>query len=218
MCREISEKILNKNVKVFLLVNLGLFLTGYALVNFLVPAKLAAGGVSGLATIVNYYFKYSVGLTTFVLNIPIFILGVLTFGKKYASKSIYGIVMLSTYITLVEKFMTLQYFVQNSSHNPLVGSIVGGVLGGIGLGLALGLGSNTGGTAIVAQVLNHKLDIKVGTCLIMADTTVITLAAFAFGIKSAILGGASLLLTGYVINMVDSRIKKVYNKEVLAGS
>jgi len=52
----------------------------------------------------------------------------------------------------------------------------------------------------------------------MADTTVITLAAFVFGIKSAILGGASLLLTGYVINMVDSRIKKVYNKEILAGS
>lgn len=208
---------MHRNIKTFLLVNLGLFLTGFALVNFLVPAKLAAGGVSGLATIIHYFFKYSVGLTTFILNIPIFVLGILTFGKSYASKSIYGIVMLSIYITLVEKLMTLSYFANLSSHTPLIGSIIGGIIGGMGLGLALGLGSNTGGTAIVAQVLNKKLDIKVGTCLIIADATVITLAAFAFGIKSAILGGGSLLLTGYIINLVDARIKKINNKEVLAS-
>lgn len=208
---------MHRNIKTFLLVNLGLFLTGFALVNFLVPAKLAAGGVSGLATIIHYFFKYSVGLTTFILNIPIFVLGILTFGKSYASKSIYGIVMLSIYITLVEKLMTLSYFANLSSHTPLIGSIIGGIIGGMGLGLALGLGSNTGGTAIVAQVLNKKLDIKVGTCLIIADATVITLAAFAFGIKSAILGGGSLLLTGFIINLVDARIKKINNKEVLAG-
>lgn len=192
----------------FLLINLGLFLTAYGLVNFLVPAKLAAGGVSGLATILNYYFAYPVGYSVFLMNIPIFILGFLTFGKKYASKSIYGIIMLSTYITLIEKFMTLKYFSDISSYNPLIGSLIGGIVSGIGLGLALGLGSNTGGTAIVAQVLNNKFEIKVGTCLIMADATVITLAALTFGIKSAVLGGASLLLTGYMINMVDGRIKK----------
>lgn len=208
---------MHRNIKTFLLVNLGLFLTGFALVNFLVPAKLAAGGVSGLATIIHYFFKYSVGLTTFILNIPIFILGIFTFGKSYASKSIYGIVMLSLYITLVEKLMTLKYFSELSSHTPFLGSIIGGIVAGLGLGIALGLGSNTGGTAIVAQVLNKKLDIKVGTCLIIADATVITLAAFAFGIKSAILGGGSLLLTGYIINLVDARIKKFDKKEILVG-
>ena len=78
----------------------------------------------------------------------------------------------------------------------------------IGLGLALGLGSNTGGTAIVAQILNHKFDIKIGTSLMMADALVIGLAAIAFGVKSALLAGVSLIFMGQVINRVDKRIKE----------
>lgn len=202
------ELVLSKNWKHFILVNSGLFLTAFGLVNFLVPAKLAAGGVSGLATIINYYFHYSVGLTTFFLNIPIFIMGILTFGKKYASKSLYGILMLSIFISITEKFLLIPYFSNLSSGNPIIGSCLGGLIIGLGLGFALGLGSNTGGTAIVAQILNHKFDIKIGTSLMMADAFVIGLAAIAFGVKSALLAGVSLIFMGQVINKVDKRIKE----------
>ncbi len=199
---------MEKNWKHFALVNMGLFLTAFGLVNFLVPAKLAAGGVSGLATIINYYFHYSVGLTTFFLNIPILIFGVFTFGKKYASKSLYGIFALSIFIGITEKVLVVPYFASLSSGNPLIGSCLGGLVIGLGLGFALGLGSNTGGTAIVAQILNHKFDIKIGTSLMMADALVIGLAAIAFGVKSALLAGVSLIFMGQVINRVDKRIKE----------
>lgn len=197
-----------RNWKYFTLVNLGLFLTAFGLVNFLVPAKLAAGGVSGLATIINYYFNYSVGLTSFVLNIPLFIMGMLTFGKKYASKTLYGIFTLSLFIAITEKNLIVPYFANLSGSSPLIGSAIGGLVIGLGLGLALGLGSSTGGTAIVAQILNHKFDIKVGTSLMMADAFVISLAAVAFGIKSALLAGVSLIFMGQMINRVDKRIKE----------
>lgn len=199
---------LNKNWKHFALVNMGLFLTAFGLVNFLVPAKLAAGGVSGLATIINYYFNYSVGLTIFFLNIPILIMGIFTFGKKYASKSLYGIFALSIFIGVIERFLVIPYFASLSSRNPFIGSCLGGLVIGLGLGFALGLGSNTGGTAIVAQILNHKFDIKIGTSLMMADALVIGLAAIAFGVKSALLAGVSLIFMGQVINRVDKKIKE----------
>lgn len=184
-------------------------MTGYGLLNFLVPAKLAAGGVSGLATIIYYYFKFPVGWSTFIINIPIFIVGVFAFGRTYVKKSIFGIVMLSVNIAIIDKYFVSKVCSELSASSPVIGSTIGGIIVGLGLGIALGLGSNTGGTAIVAQILNKYLDIKVGTCLIIADAFVITAAAFAFGIKSAFLAGISLLFTGKIINFIVEKLDSI---------
>ncbi len=208
-----------KDKKLFLIdfffINLGLFLTGYGLCNFLVPAKLAAGGVSGLSTIIYYLFSIPVGWSMFIINIPIFILGISTFGKSYALKSIYGIVMLSTYSNLVQSHLVFEKFATLAANNQAIGSALGGITIGLGLGFALGFGSNTGGTAIVAQVLNKHFKLKVGTCLMIADAIVVSIAAMVFDIKSALLAGISLLLMGQVINFMVAFVQKTRfdNKE-----
>ncbi len=192
----------------FFFINLGLFLTGYGLCNFLIPARLAAGGVSGLSTIIYYLFSIPIGWSMFIINIPIFILGISTFGRSYALKSIYGIVMLSTYSNLVQSHFVFEKFAFLATNNQVLGSTLGGVTIGIGLGFALGFGSNTGGTAIIAQVLNKHFKLKVGTCLMIADAIVVSIAAMVFDIKSALLAGVSLLLMGQVINFIVSFVQK----------
>ncbi len=192
----------------FFFINLGLFLTGYGLCNFLIPARLAAGGVSGLSTIIYYLFSIPIGWSMFIINIPIFILGISTFGRSYALKSIYGIVMLSTYSNLVQSHFVFEKFAFLATNNQVLGSTLWGVTIGIGLGFALGFGSNTGGTAIIAQVLNKHFKLKVGTCLMIADAIVVSIAAMVFDIKSALLAGVSLLLMGQVINFIVSFVQK----------
>lgn len=199
--------------KKFAFINLGLFLTAFGLCNFLVPAKLAAGGVSGLATIMYYLFEIPVGWSMLAINIPIFILGISTFGKSYVLKSIYGIFMLSTYSNLVQSYFTISDLALFVSHNQVLGAILGGLTIGTGLGFALGFGSNTGGTAIIAQVLNKHFEIKVGTCLMIADAIVISIAAMVFGFRSGALAIISLVLMGQVINFLIKVINGIEARE-----
>lgn len=193
----------------FIFINIGLIIVAFALSNFLVPAKLATGGVSGLATIVYHLYKIPVGWTMLAINIPIFLFGIYIFGKAYGAKSIYGMFMLSVFCNLVYKYMTFSYFTSLAEHSQITGSLIGGTFIGIGLSLVLGFGMNVGGTVIIAQVLNHKYKFKIGTCMLMADITIIILSSVSFGFKSAFIAGASLIVMSQVLNFATAKIHSI---------
>ena len=79
-------------------VTLGSFITALGLVAFLIPNKIAAGGVSGLATVLYYLFKFPVGITMFVINIPLLLLCIKELGMKFGVKSVYGTFIISLFV------------------------------------------------------------------------------------------------------------------------
>jgi uncharacterized membrane-anchored protein YitT (DUF2179 family) len=111
-------------------VTLGSFITALGLVAFLIPNKIAAGGVSGLATVLYYLFKFPVGITMFVINIPLLLLCIKELGMKFGVKSVYGTFIISLFVDSLAVLIK-----QPWTNDPLLAAIYGGVVSGLGLGI-----------------------------------------------------------------------------------
>lgn len=197
------KKSYRKTIEKYFFINIGLIITALSFVLFLIPGKIAAGGVSGIATIVYHLFGFRVGMVMLLLNIPLFITGVLVFGKGYGIKTFFSTIMLSIYIDLFSVIIGLKGF----TNETLLSAAYGGIMAGTGIGIIMKMGGSTGGTDIVAQILNKFLKIPVGYALMAVDFLVLTSAGLVFGMESALYAVIALFATGRLINLVLDGIR-----------
>ncbi len=187
----------------YTLMTVGLALTAYGLVAFLIPNKIAAGGVSGLATIIYYALKSTTGLTVgvglqvFLMNAVLLAVAVRERGLRYATKTIYGIVALSVFIELMTRYVPAL-----GGEDLLLASLYGGAIAGLGVGLVFKAGGNTGGTDIVAQLVARKFPFGVGQLMLVIDAGVTLLAAIAFGPVLAMYGAVAIFVSSVTIDTV----------------
>ncbi len=181
----------------YLYVTLGTLIAGISFNLFLIPNHLAVGGVSGLATVLNFLTNIPVGTIMIICNIPLYILGITYEGKGFAVKSLFGTVMLSLFIDV---FAFLPCIVTDL----ILASLFGGVLTGIGLGMVLQAGASTGGTDIIAKVLNRKLKhISMGTLIFIIDMIVIFLAVVVFkNIYTGLYSVVALFVSSKMIDLL----------------
>ncbi len=152
-------------------VALGAAVMAVALDGFLIPARIAPGGVSGLATVFGYFADIPVGIMIFLINIPIFIWGTMEFDFKFLLSSMFGTVLLSGFTELFALFL---YPVTD---NGILLSVFGGALLGLGMGIVLLAGSTTGGTDIVAKIMKRKFPyFSIGAFILIIDAAVVLFA------------------------------------------
>lgn len=174
---------------------LGCLLGGVAYPLFLVPNNIAPGGLSGLAMILNYLFGSPVGLTSLLMNIPLFLIGYKAMGRVFAFRSLVATVLFSVTIDLAK--------LPAMTNDPLLGTLYGGVLLGVGLGLILRGGATTGGTDMIARMVHSKLPfITVGAFLLMIDCLVVILAGVVMGTSEGLYALISIFASSKVIDMV----------------
>ena len=184
-----------------------LFSLGFNL--FLIPNGLNAGGISGLAMLfVHVTGVGSIGLVTAVANLPVFALGGLKVGKKFAIGSLLGLILSSTLIDLMA-------VIPAPDTEPLVGAIYGGVLCGLGMGIVFSQGASTGGSDIIVRLLKLRWqNVPIGMINMFFDLTVVTLTGLVYrDISTALYSGVVIYLTGQVIDAVVYRFD--YSKVVL---
>jgi uncharacterized membrane-anchored protein YitT (DUF2179 family) len=179
-------------------ITLGAVLTAVALNMFLIPNKVAAGGVSGMATVLHYLVGAPVGITMLALNIPLFLASVKVLGAKFGLRTLYGAAILSVAIDLTAPFTPVL------TRDLLLSSLYGGVLSGVGMGIVFRFGGTTAGTDLAAAIINKLTRISVGQALLAVDFFVIASAGIAF--KSAELSLYALIslwLTSHIIDLVQ---------------
>ena len=154
----------------------GVSITALALVWLLIPNKIAAGGVSGLAIVVYHLWGLPVAITMLILNLPLFLACLTAFGPRYGVKTLFGTTFISIMIEFWDKVMNLIPLTKD----PLLASLYGGVIAGVGIGIAFRFRGTTGGTDLAAQLLNRLSGISVGHSLLLFDGFVIILAGLAF--------------------------------------
>ncbi|MGE5614789.1 MAG: YitT family protein [Bacillota bacterium] len=155
---------------------------------FLVPHRLAPGGMSGIATVIYYLTGkiLPVGAIMLILNIPLFIFGFKFIGRKFIVRTIFSTILLSVGIDFIKPYtgmLTRQLEFENPAGSPdyLLYAIFGGFFMGIGLGLVFRSGATTGGTDLAAKIVHHfNPGLSIGKTLLAFDTAVIFLAAVAF--------------------------------------
>ena len=176
--------------KDYLWIIVGSFITAAAIDVFLVPYKIAPGGVSGVATVVYYLSggKLPVGTVMLILNIPLFIAGIRFVGRRFALRTLFSTLLLSVFIDTIEPFT--RYFVEHllvkleqppTPPDLLLYSIFGGLFMGLGLGIVFRFGATTGGSDLAARIVNHfRPNFTMGQMILLIDTAVIIFAAVSF--------------------------------------
>lgn len=185
----------------YLYITIGSALTALSLVLFLNPAKLAPGGISGISTITYYLTGWNLGVIMLVLSVPVYLLGVLIFGKTYGIKTLVGSILLSLFTMIWNNIFGNEGLLDYSKDISFwLSALYGGISSGAGIGLVMRSGSNTGGTDILAQALAKYAHIAQGTALMIVDGFVIIGSAFIFGLESALYAVVVIILTSIIID------------------
>ena len=143
---------------------------------FTAPNDIAPGGVTGIATMLNYLFFTPIGAVSLALNIPLFIWGVIESGVRFMIRTVIAVVLVSGLIDLIALF-GIAY-----QGDRIIAAIFGGILSGVGLGLIFLRGGSTGGTDIIARNLNRRFPyISIGTFVLLSDAVVVIMSAFVYG-------------------------------------
>lgn len=186
--------------KQVLFVVVGAAIYGFALSMFLVPNKIAAGGVSGIATILYHLFGLPIGTMIIAINIPLFLLGWKNNGLEF--------ILLSLTAIVVESLVVDYIPVSPMTTDPLLGSVFGGVLTGIGLGIVERGGGSDGGTFMAAKLLHRFVpQISVAYVISGVDSLVILASAFAFTPEWAMYALLSLYVATKIMDLVISGLK-----------
>lgn len=186
---------------------------------FLVDAKVVPGGVSGLAMAVYYLSNNTIpiGLTIWVLNIPLFIWGIISLGKSFGIRTFVGFTLSSFFIDFFRGdipgfgYIRLQdtQTIKDLLHNDFLFLVlVGGALLGIGLGIIFKFKGTTAGSDIVAAIMQKKFGVKPGMAIMMIDFIVITAAGFVIEFKNLSPDRPAFALTLYAFFLlfIASRI------------
>lgn len=182
----------------YLGIGLGCLLTAVGLVIFLIPNKIAAGGVSGLATVIYYLTGFPVGTAMLLFNVPLFIIGVKVLGRHVGFRTLYGIIILSVGTDLLGPYLPLL------THDPLLASLYGGAVCGLGMGLVFKFRGTTGGTDLVAALLHRFFPtISIGQGLLIIDAFVIALAGVVFNAELALYAVVALFVSSKVIDLIQ---------------
>ena len=116
---------------------------------FLLPNQLSTGGFTGIGTITYYLFNISIGTTTIILNIPLFVIAFLKLGKGFVIRGIIGTILLSTFLNLTENIEPL-------TNDRFLSCIYGGILMGLGTAIILRADSSTGGTELLTGIITKS--------------------------------------------------------------
>lgn len=190
-----SRAVKSFNFKRFLLINLGILILVAGLYFFLIPNNLAVGGASGLAMLLNAVIpQIPVSIFLLATNIILFIAGFVTIGRDFGGYTIYASLAMSFMLNLFEKFIPMD---GPLTDDLFINLIFGIFIQGFGMGIVLNQGASTGGTDIVAKIIDKYTKFSFGNGLIMSDGAITLGAAFIYGAE---LGMYALL--GIIINAV----------------
>ncbi len=189
---------MSKEIRSYSLIVLGTLILGVSYNTFLLPARLAAGGVVGISTILYDLYGWNPTLVQYTFNIPLFIAGYFLLGKNFSVKTLIGTLLLPTFIGLTTN---LPFAV----HDPMLASIYGGMLTGLGLGLVFRGNGSTGGTTIIGQLLKRYFHLSSGFAQLLIDATIVIWAMFVFNLELALYAMIAIFITSKVIDFVQLR-------------
>ena len=174
---------------------LGALIGGAAYPLIMTPNKIAPGGITGIATILNHLFQWPVGTVTLILNVPLFLISYKAMGRIFAFRSLVATLFFTLFIDVLP--------LQPMTTDPLLGALYGGVMLGAGLGLIMRGGATTGGSDMVARMVNKRFQfISTGSFLFAIDFAVVVSAGFLIGATEALYSLICIFLSARIMDTI----------------
>lgn len=187
-----------KAIKIFeyVLVVLGSFFVAIGFNLFLLPNEIASGGVAGISTILYALFSFEPSIVQWVLNIPLFFLGMWILGRNFGAKTLVGTVMVPLFVSLTSEWNA-------ASSDPLLAAVFGGMTCGLGIGIVFRGKGSTGGIDLAAQILHKFVPLPFGICVALFDGMIVLAATFVFSIEAGLYALIGLFITSRTIDLVQ---------------
>lgn len=186
-----------ETVKEYIFIAFGTMIVAFGVYYFLVPENLAPGGISGLSIVLSNYVSIPISLINFILNVILLIVGFIFLGKEFGGKTILSVFFLSFFMFIME---TIHPATKPVTDEILLNLICGIVLSAMGLSIVFNQNASTGGTDIIAKILNKYAHMDIGTGLMAADVFVVLSAFLTYGIQTGTVGAFGWFLNGVVVN------------------
>lgn len=195
LLEKIKKAALREQCMAWLQIVIGCIIGAAAYPTFLDPGKIAPGGLTGVAMIMKHLWCWDIGITSLILNIPLFVIGYRAMGKVFAFRSLVATILFSLMIDLMP--------LKAIEVEPILGTLYGGILLGIGLGFILRGGATTGGTDMCARMVHKYLPfLSVGMFLFLIDCVVVVAAWIFIGSSEALYALICIFVSGKAVDMV----------------
>ena len=205
-------------VKEYALVTLGilLYVTGWNL--FLIPNNLVGGGVSGVAAIIQYATKgfIKIGTTYFVVNAVLLVIALFILGKGFGGKTVYAVIIASVGLNAMQGLIPAEITQTLAIDNgKLMSTIMGGILVGVGIGMTISQGGSTGGTDIIALIVNKYRNVSPGRMILWMDVVIIlsSMIVPSYSADGELLPWTEKVTTvvyGFILVVVNSTVLDLY--------
>ena len=165
----------------YFMITLGSFVMAVAINTFYVQHHLLSGGISGIAVILYYLFSFPIGITSFLLTLPLLFVAYHYMDKKFFISTIYGSIVFSIALDLLS-FLSQTTYVKD----PLLSCVAGGVLTGIGAAIVYRVGGSTGGTDTLGFIVNKYYSVSISATGFVFNVFLMVFAAYLFGLEPAL--------------------------------
>jgi uncharacterized membrane-anchored protein YitT (DUF2179 family) len=193
-------------IKSHIIITFGLFLTALGWTAFLLPAQIAGGGISGVGALIYYATGFPIGVSYLIFNAFLILISIKVLGIRFGIQTIYGVVVLSVFLSVLQPLITAP-IVQDA----FLASVIGGILSGAGVGIVFTQGSSTGGTDIIALMVNKYRNISLGRLILFMDLIIISSSYILFhSLEKVVYGYVVMAVTSYSIDLIFEGSKQSY--------
>jgi uncharacterized membrane-anchored protein YitT (DUF2179 family) len=197
---KITKETLKQEVQDYFFILLGLSLYAFAWTGFLIPAQITSGGATGMSALVTYATGCSIGLPYSIIQFVLMSMSVYFFGLKFSFRTIVNVAVLALLLTWFQALFK-EPFVHGE---PFMNAIIGGIISGVGVGLVFNFKGSTGGTDIVAMIINkYKPQITLGKGLLVCDAIIISSSYLIFhSVEKIVYGLVVMGVFSYTVDLV----------------
>lgn len=184
-------------IKEYAVITFGIILVAISVEYFFSPNNLAAGGVTGLAIVINNFFpKIGVGIITLIINIILFGVAFLFIDGNFGGRTIYSSLVLSLVMWIIERFFNPFAITKDL----IIATIFGTLISAFGMALVFNKNASTGGTDILAKLLNKFFHMDIGKALLLVDLIITLLGAYVFGMDLGFYSILSVIVLGITVD------------------
>ena len=185
-------------MKSYSIITFALFVNAIAWTAFLLPSEIVGGGVTGAAALLYYATGIPIAASFFVANVILVILGIKSLGVGFGIRTVYGVVVLSLFFGILQPLIT-----EPLVDDRFMSAILGGILSGASVGLVFTQGGSTGGTDIIAMIINKYRNISHGRIILYLDLFIISSSYFLFqSLEVMVYGYVTMAVASYSIDML----------------
>lgn len=195
------------NVKEYVFIAFGLLMYAGAWKGFLLPHQITGGGVTGIGALVYYATGLPVSVTFFSINAVLLLIAIRTIGIKFSLRTIYGVGVLTLFFSVLPQ-APVGTFV--GEKEDFMACVVGGLLSGVGIGIVFLNNGSSGGTDIIAKVVNKYRNITLGRILLYCDVLIISSSYFLKigSLERIVYGLTALTVTTLTVDMVINGVRQ----------